>query len=87
MNDNNKMNDNTKMELAREIMNAMIGNACKNGFDENDTNIKKLLEEEKQMNNFNNLINYFKIKENSFFLKIILFKNHTNYRYFWVTWV
>ena len=47
------MNDNTKFELAREIMNAMIGHACKNKFDINDPCIKKLLEEEAEMNKFN----------------------------------
>ncbi|MGN0961660.1 MAG: hypothetical protein ACI4PF_05635 [Christensenellales bacterium] len=47
------MNDNTKMELAREIMNAMIGKVCKNGFNRNDEFTKTLLEEEKEMNNFN----------------------------------
>lgn len=47
------MNDNTKIELSREIMNAMIGRACKNGYDKNNKVIKTLLEEEKEMNNFN----------------------------------
>ena len=47
------MNDNTKIELSREIMNAMIGRACRNGFDKNNKIIKTLLEEEKEMNNFN----------------------------------
>ena len=48
-----KMNDNTKFELAREIMNAMLGYACKEGFDINDKLTKTLIEEEKEMNNFN----------------------------------
>ena len=47
------MNDNTKIELSREIMNAMIGRACKDGYDKNNPVIKTLLEEEKEMNNFN----------------------------------
>ena len=47
------MNDNTKIELSREIMNAMIGRACKNGYNKNDKVIKTLLEEEREMNNFN----------------------------------
>lgn len=47
------MNDNTKIELSREIMNAMIGRACKNGFNKNDKVIQTLLEEEREMNNFN----------------------------------
>ena len=47
------MNDNTKIELSMEIMNAMIGRACKDGYDQNNLVIKKLLDEEKEMNNFN----------------------------------
>ena len=47
------MNDNTKIELAREIMNAMIGTACRNGYNKDDKIIKTLLKEEKQMNSFN----------------------------------
>ena len=47
------MNDNTKIELSREIMNAMIGRACKDGFDKNADYIKNLLNEEKEMNKFN----------------------------------
>ena len=47
------MNDNTKIEVAREVMNAMIGLACKNGFDENNKTLKLLLKEEQEMNKFN----------------------------------
>ncbi len=47
------MNDNTKIELAREIMNAMIGRACKNGFNPNDVTIQFLLYEEREMEKFN----------------------------------
>ena len=47
------MNDNTKIELSREIMNAMIGRACKNGFDKNDKIIQTLLKEEREMEKFN----------------------------------
>ena len=47
------MNDNTKFELAREIMNAMIGYACRNGFSGEDSLIKTLINEEQEMNNFN----------------------------------
>ena len=47
------MNENTKLELAKEIMIAMIGNQCKDGFNENDKKLIKLLEEEQEMNNFN----------------------------------
>ena len=47
------MNDNTKIELSREVMNAMIGRVCRDGYDKNSKIIKTLLEEEKEMNNFN----------------------------------
>lgn len=47
------MDDNTKIELAREIMNAFIARACKNGFDKNNKLITTLLKEEKEMNKFN----------------------------------
>ena len=47
------MNDNTKIELSREIMNAMIGRACKKGYNKNDPIIQTLLKEEKEMNKFN----------------------------------
>mgnify|MGYP003289010964 CR=1 FL=1 len=47
------MDDNTKIELAREVMNAFIARACKNGFDKNNKLITTLLKEEKEMNNFN----------------------------------
>lgn len=47
------MNDNTKIEVAREVMNAMIANACKNGYNEKDKNLILLLKEEQEMNKFN----------------------------------
>ena len=47
------MNDNTKIEVAREVMNAMIGLACKNGFDANNKTLQLLLKEEQEMNKFN----------------------------------
>ena len=47
------MNDNTKIEVSREIMNAMIARHCRNGFNPNDRAIVTLLREEKEMNNFN----------------------------------
>lgn len=47
------MNDNTKIEVAREIMNAMIANAAKNGFNLKNKNLLTLLHEENEMNNFN----------------------------------
>ena len=50
------MNDNTKIEVAREVMNAMIGSACKNGFDKNSKKLKLLLKEEQEMRNFNSQV-------------------------------
>jgi hypothetical protein len=47
------MNNNTKIEVAREIMNAMIANEAKNGFDFNNKKLITLLNEENEMNNFN----------------------------------
>ena len=47
------MNNNTKIEVAREVMNAMIANACINGFDKNNKEILLLLQEEQQMEKFN----------------------------------
>lgn len=47
------MNENTKMEVSREIMNTMIAKACENGFDANDPVIITLLKEEDEMNKFN----------------------------------
>ena len=47
------MNNNTKIEVAREIMNAMIANEAKNGFDFNNKKLITLLNEEIEMNNFN----------------------------------
>ncbi len=56
MNDNT-MNDNTKIEVAREIMNAMIGKYGQNGYDKSNTNLIKLLELEKAMSSMDmNLI-------------------------------
>lgn len=48
MNDNT-MNDNTKIEVAREIMNAMLGRYGQGGYDKSNTNLIKLLELEKAM--------------------------------------
>lgn len=47
------MNDNTKIEVAREIMNAMIGRYGKDGYNQSNTELMKLLADEKEMNNFN----------------------------------
>lgn len=56
MNDNT-MNDNTKIEVAREIMNAMLGRYGQGGYDKSNTNLIKLLELEKAMSSMDmNLI-------------------------------
>lgn len=47
------MNDNTKIEVAREIMNALIANEAKKGFDFNNKKLITLLNEENEMNKFN----------------------------------
>lgn len=47
------MNDNTKIEVAREIMNAMIARACKNGFKPSDKTLQALLKDEEEMEKFN----------------------------------
>ena len=46
------MNDNTKIEVAREVMNAMIARYGKNGYDQNNQMLMTLLDDEKAMNNF-----------------------------------
>ncbi len=47
------MNDNTKIEVAREVMNAMIGRYGQNGYDKNNEMLMTLLHDEAEMNNFN----------------------------------
>ncbi len=47
------MNDNTKIEVAREIMNAMIAKHCKNGYSKENKALMKLLDDENEMNKFN----------------------------------
>lgn len=47
------MNDNTKIEVAREIMNAMIAKACKKGFKPTNNTLKALLKDEEEMEKFN----------------------------------
>lgn len=47
------MDNNTKFELAKEILSRMMAIATQNGFDANDPIQKQLLEEEKQLNSFN----------------------------------
>lgn len=52
MNDNT-MNDNTKIEVAREVMNAMLGRYGQGGYDKSNETLMILLDDEKEMNNFN----------------------------------
>ena len=47
------MNDNTKIEVAREVMNAMIGKYGRNGYDQSNTMLMTLLKDEEEMNKFN----------------------------------
>ncbi|MBQ9792308.1 MAG: hypothetical protein IJW32_00990 [Clostridia bacterium] len=47
------MNDNTKIEVSREVMNAMIANTCKNGFTTQNKTLLFLLKEENELDNFN----------------------------------
>lgn len=47
------MNDNTKIEVAREVMNAMIGKYGKNGYDKSNQMLMTLLDDEKEMIKFN----------------------------------
>ena len=47
------MNDNTKIEVAREIMNTMIGRRANKTDDDNDPELLRLLEEEQEMIKFN----------------------------------
>ena len=47
------MKDKTKIEVAREIMNAMIGRYGQDGYDKSNETLMILLEDEKEMNNFN----------------------------------
>lgn len=43
------MNDFTKIEIAREIMNFMIGQNSKNGYDNSNEKLMQLFEDEKAM--------------------------------------
>ena len=47
------MNDNTKIEVAREIMNAMIARACVKGFSPDNKTLQTLLKDEEEMERFN----------------------------------
>ncbi len=44
-----EMSPNTKIELAREIMNFMIGRYGKNGYDRNNQELMQILADEKAM--------------------------------------
>ena len=50
------MNNNIKLELAKEVMARKIAMACAGGFDPNNKQIKLLLEEEREMNKFNTVV-------------------------------
>ena len=47
------MNDNTKLEVALEIMATKIADMAKKGYDENTEEMKLLLKEKREMYNFN----------------------------------
>ena len=44
-----QMSQNTKIEVAREIMNFMIGHYGKNGYDRNNKELMQVLADEKAM--------------------------------------
>lgn len=50
------MNNNTKIELAKEVMARMIAVSASEGFDENNKELMNLIEEEKLMNKFDDKI-------------------------------
>ena len=50
------MDNNIKLELAKEVMARKIAFACKNGFDESNSELQLLLDEEKEMNKFNPVV-------------------------------
>ena len=54
--DGNYMNNNLKLELAKEVLARKIALQCKDGLDQNNTELMKLLEEEKEMNKFNTFV-------------------------------
>lgn len=47
------MNQNTKIELANEIMIAMIGKVCRNNVDKNSKIYKNIIKERDEMRKFN----------------------------------
>ena len=48
-----QINDNTKIEVAREVMNAMLGKYGRNGYDKSNEMLMTLLKDEEEMNKFN----------------------------------
>ena len=49
----NVMNDNTKIEVAREIMNFLIGQYGTNGYDKTNETLTMLMNDEQEMQKFN----------------------------------
>ncbi|MCQ2381880.1 MAG: hypothetical protein MJ054_01100 [Clostridia bacterium] len=47
--ENNNMNQNTKIEVAREIMNFMIGQYGRDGYDRNNEMLMQVLADEKAL--------------------------------------
>jgi len=47
------MNDNTKIEVAREIMNFLMGQYGARGYDKSNETLNMLMEDEKEMQKFN----------------------------------
>lgn len=47
------MNDNTKVEVAREILNYLIGQYGAKGYDKTNETLAMLMEDEKEMQKFN----------------------------------
>lgn len=50
------MNNNIKLELAKEVMARKIADACGDNFNSEDENVKTLLKEEEEMNKFNTFV-------------------------------
>ena len=50
------MNNNIKLELAKEVMARKIAMACKDGFNAESEELQLLLEEEREMNKFNTAV-------------------------------
>ena len=54
-----QMNDNTKIEVAREVMNAMLGKYGRNGYDKSNEMLMTLLKDEEEMNKFNFKVTFY----------------------------